>query len=179
MPPSLRDLVGDIREAVERLPREALVDILVYVFKEYVVEGSAPLATAATAAHDELAGRSFAELIRELQLRLADQVPELELFDVQGERVSVRIGGRAVPLEVPAARASQAAVPAPMATPAPAPSLPPVEAPAAAPPAVAARPVAPAASGARPAAPPAASVAPTAPASSSLPAPGKGLLEID
>src|SRR3989442_14349994 len=91
-PPNIRDLVGDIREALERFPREALVEILTYVFKEYVVEGPAPIETTAPSMADDLSGLSFAEVIRSLQLRL--DVPELALFEVQGDRVSVKIGGR-------------------------------------------------------------------------------------
>lgn len=114
MPPTLLDLVGDIRQAVERLPHDQLVDILVYVFKEYVVEGPAPVGAFAAPAPDALAGMSFAEVVRSLQLRL--ELPELELFEVQGERVSVRLQGRLVPLS--AAPAHPAAAPLPAAVPA-------------------------------------------------------------
>lgn len=130
MPPNVRDLVGDIREAVERLPQEALADILVYVFKTYVVEGPAPLGASAPVVRDELEGMSFAEVVRALQLRL--DLPELELFEVQGERVSLRVQGRSIPVE---ARATQPEPPPPVAHP-PAPAAPPppvVAAPAAAP----------------------------------------------
>jgi hypothetical protein len=124
--PNVLELVGDIREAVERLPREQLVDVLVYVFKEYVVEG-APLSSAMpTPLPDDLAGMSFAEVVRSLQLRL--DLPELELFEVQGERVCVRLQGRPVPLEVTPARAEP--LPAAAPTP-PAPAAGPVAAPAA------------------------------------------------
>src|SRR6185369_9587063 len=96
-PPNIRDLVGDIREALERFPREALIEILTYVFKEYVVEGPAPISSAPPTLRDDLEGMSFADVIRSLQLRL--DLPELALFEVQGERVTVKIGGRPVPLE--------------------------------------------------------------------------------
>ena len=118
--PNVLDLVGDIREAVERLPKDQLVDILVYVFKEYVVEGSPPLAAGPTSAEDDLAGMSFGEVMRSLQLRL--DLPELELFDVQGERVSVRLQGRSILVEIGAARAEPGPpppAPASLAPPAP------------------------------------------------------------
>ncbi len=120
-PPNIRDVVGDIREALDRFPPDALKEILTYVFKEYVVEGPAPISSAPPTLRDEFAGMGFAEVIRALQLRL--DLPELALFEVQGDRVSVKIGGRPVPLE--AAGARQDPVPAAMAVPAAAPSLPP------------------------------------------------------
>ena len=189
--PNVLDLVGDIREAVERLPKDQLVDILVYVFKEYVVEGSPPLAAGpGVAVQDDLAGMSFAEVVRSLQLRF--DLPELELFDVQGGRVSVRLQGRSIPIEVGAARAEPGPPPAPP-PPAPAPApTPAARAPvAAASPAPPARPAAPAApqqtvpaASQQPAASPSSSPA-TSPAAPQQPAaPGggggrTGLLEID
>ena len=122
MPPTVRDLVGDIRDSLERFPREALVEILTYVFKEYVVEGAAPLSTNAAPLRDELEGQSFGELIRGLQLRL--DLPELGLFEVQGDRVLVRIAGRQMAIETSASRAEPMApqvAPAPMNVPPPPP----------------------------------------------------------
>jgi len=186
--PNVLELVGDIRAAVERLPRDQLVDILVYVFKEYVVEG-APLSSAMpTALPDDLAGMGFAEVVRSLQLRL--DLPELELFEVQGERVSVRLQGRAVPIEVAPVRSEP-----PPAAPAAAPATSPAASPTAPAPPTAAPPSAPAAQVPRAAtqqstAPAAASTgagtgeAPApAPAATQQPAAtprtGGGLLEID
>lgn len=130
--PNLRDLVGDIRQALEQYPPDALVDMLTYIFKEYVVEEPAPIASAFTTAHDPLEGLGFAELIRTLQLKL--DLPELGLFDVQGDRVFVKLGGQRMLVEAPASRSEP--VPTPMAAPSPplplAPS-PPSEAPKAAP----------------------------------------------
>ncbi len=118
-PPNIRDLVGDIREALDRFPREALVEVLTYVFKEYVVEGPAPIATAPAEIHDDLAGQSFAEVIRSLQLKL--DLPELGLFEVNGDRVTVKIGGRPMAIEAAGSRAEPlppaAAPPPPMVTP--------------------------------------------------------------
>jgi hypothetical protein len=109
-------MIGEIRGALDQHPREALVEILAYVFKEYVVEGSAPLASGAGAildARSELDGMTFAQLVTWLQAHL--DVPELRLFEVQGERVSVRSGGQRVAIE--AAREPEPAV-------APAPQMP-------------------------------------------------------
>jgi hypothetical protein len=121
--PNVLDLVGDIREAVERLPREALVDILVYVFKEYVVEGPAPLSGAPVEVRDSLEGLSFGEVIRSLQLRL--DLPELELFAVEDSgRVLVRAGGRAHAIETAASRPEPTVPPAPISAGPPSPPLP-------------------------------------------------------
>jgi hypothetical protein len=136
MPPvDLRDLIGDIRTALERHPREALIEILTYVFKEYVVEGPAPLAAAPPALAEDFTGMSFAQVIEALQLRL--DLPELALFQVQGDRVFLQLGGRQIPVEAQAARpeplpSSPPASPPPPAAPAPAPvsSSPSVAAPA-------------------------------------------------
>ena len=115
-PPNIRDLVGDIREALDRFPPDALKEILTYVFKEYVVEGPAPIHTAAPTLRDDLDGMCFAEVIRSLQLRL--DLPELALFEVQGERVSIKLGGRQIPVEAQASRPDPIPPPVPMAVPA-------------------------------------------------------------
>ena len=104
-PRDLRALVAEIRGALDAHPKEAIAEILTYVFKEYVVEGPLPLAAGAAGvvdARSELEGMSFAQLISWLQLH--HYAPELALFDVQAERVQVRVGGRLVPLEAQAAR---------------------------------------------------------------------------
>ena len=88
--PDLRKIAGDIREALNTYPREALVDILTYVFQAYVVEGAPVVAAPAPERLQELEGQSFAEVIQTLQLRL--DLPELSLFDVSSGRVSVRVG---------------------------------------------------------------------------------------
>lgn len=122
MPPvDLRDLIGDIRTALERHSHEALVEILTYVFKEYVVEGPAPLAATPPALAEDFTGMSFAQVIEALQLRL--DLPELALFQVQGERVFLQLGGRQIPIEAQAARPEPlpASPPTSPAAPAPAP----------------------------------------------------------
>src|SRR5262245_48081687 len=99
-PREIRRMVGEIRGALDSQPREALVEILTYVFKEYVVEGSTPLASGAGAildARTELEGLSFAQVVTWLQTHL--DLAELRLLEVAGERVSVRAGGRLVPIE--------------------------------------------------------------------------------
>jgi hypothetical protein len=131
----LRSLVAEIRGALDTHSKEEVAEILTYVFKEYVVEGPLPLASSAATvveARSELEGLGFAQLIQWLQLH--HDAPELALFDVQGDRVSVRIGGRLTPLEAQAARPE----PLPPQTPQPAPQ--PVAPPPAAPPTQAAAP---------------------------------------
>jgi hypothetical protein len=111
-PKNLRLVVGEIREGLERHSREELIEILTYVFKEYVVEGASPLGVGAGAlldARTELSGMSFAELITWLQHHL--DVPELGLFDVAAGRVSVRAAGRAVVIEPPRAEPPPSAAP--------------------------------------------------------------------
>src|SRR5581483_12419061 len=100
-PRDIRRLVTEIRSALDSHPREALVEILTYVFKEYVVEGSTPLASGAGAildARSELDGMPFAQVVTWLQAHLDH--PELRLLEVAGERVTVRVGGKGVALEV-------------------------------------------------------------------------------
>lgn len=126
----LRRQTRDIREALGRYDQEQLVDILTHVFRQYVVEG-VPLGPPSAALSDELAGLSFAQLIERLQLRL--DLPELQLFEVQNGRVSVRIDGRPMPIELPSQnrpeplpmpRVSQVVI-TPMAQPAAPPPQPP------------------------------------------------------
>jgi hypothetical protein len=122
--PDLRKIATDIKDALASYPREALVDILTYVFQAYVVEG-APVVHAPQAERlQELEGLPFAELVQALQVRL--DVPELALFEVQGTRVTIRLGGELHPIALGAdqRRAAQAPLPA---------SGPPAPAPAAAP----------------------------------------------
>jgi hypothetical protein len=89
--PDLRKIAADIREALASYPREALVDILTYVFQAYVVEGAPTVQAAQPERIDELEGLAFPELVQALQTRL--DVPELGLFEVQNGRVLVRVGG--------------------------------------------------------------------------------------
>src|SRR5215475_8068585 len=121
--PDLRKIAGDIREALATYPREALVDILTYVFQAYVVEGAPVVHAPQPERLAELEGLAFPELVQALQVRL--EVPELSLFEVQAGRVSIRLGGelhpvvmgadqrRAVAAPLPPAAAAQPAAPAP------------------------------------------------------------------
>jgi len=119
----IKKMVAEIRGALDQYPREQLQEILAWVFKEYVVEGGTAPAQSALAmldARTELEGLSFAELVTWLQLHL--DVPELAALEVQGARVSLRAGGRSIPIEVaaPVAHppANQPSAPAPVAQPA-------------------------------------------------------------
>jgi hypothetical protein len=104
--PDLRLIAGNIREALADYDREALLDILTHVFKEYVVESPPPILTHAAERIEDLEGLSFAALITALQTRFDH--PELELFQVEGERVGVRVQGVLQPLTAAdAARARQ------------------------------------------------------------------------
>jgi hypothetical protein len=95
--PDLRDLVASVREAFADSDRETLLDILTFVVKEYVVEGPPPMLMHQAETIAELGGMSFAQLIIALQTRL--ELPELAMFAVDGEQVSVRIGGVMHPIQ--------------------------------------------------------------------------------
>ncbi len=97
--PDLRQIASSIRDALSGYEREALVDILTYVFKEYVVEGPPPVLINQAERIPDLEGLGFAQLITALQTRL--DLPELSLFDVDGDTVTVRAGGVRVPLTGP------------------------------------------------------------------------------
>lgn len=134
MSKNIKRMVGEIRAALDAYPREQLQEILTYVFKEYVVEGGAAPAQGAMAmleARTELEGLTFAELVTWLQLHL--DVPELAQFDVQGERVTVRAAGRAIPIEAARQPEPVAPVVAPPPVAATAPAVAAVPTPAAAP----------------------------------------------
>ncbi len=104
--PDLRQIAGNIREALGDCDRETLLDMLTFVFKEYVVEGPPPLLVSQAERIADLEGLSFPDLIRALQTRL--DVPELNLFQVDGAQVSVRVSGVLTPLDASAARAQAA-----------------------------------------------------------------------
>jgi len=121
-PRNIRLVVGEIRGSLERYGREELVEILTYIFKEFVVEGGTPLGSGAGAvldARSELEGMSFSQVVTWLQTHL--DLPELGLLEVAGGRVSVRAGGRLVPLDAAPAQAAPTpvAAPAPVAAPPP------------------------------------------------------------
>jgi hypothetical protein len=99
----LRRQTREIQEALSRYDREQLIDILVHVFRIYVLEGaSLSSASAMPSTADELQGLSFAQVIERLQLRL--ELPELQLFELVGGRVHVRLDGRSLPVELPSPR---------------------------------------------------------------------------
>jgi len=184
--PDLRELASNVRDAFADADRETLLDILTFVLKEYVVEGPPPMLIHQAETLADLQGVSFAQLVTALQTRFDH--PELAMFVVDGEQVSVRVGGVVQPLlasrqplagaaELPRPSAgvrvvettlSQRPPPAPVAGPQ-----------AAAPPparglSIRGRPAGDAAAGAAPAAPqpaPAAGAASTAPAAPSSGAP--------
>ena len=185
--PDIRELASNVRDAFVDADRETLLDILTFVLKEYVVEGPPPMLIHQAETLADLQGVSFAQLVTALQTRFDH--PELAMFVVDGEQVSVRVGGVVQPLlasRQPLAGAAE--LPRPSAgvrvvettlsqRPPPAPAAAPP--PAAPPPArglsIRGRPSGDApAAGAAPAAPqpaPAAGAAPTAPAAPSSGAP--------
>src|SRR5262245_1965836 len=109
--PDLRDIASRVREAFAEHDRETLLDILTFVLKEYVVEGPPPMLIHQAETLVDLKGATFAQLITALQTRFDH--PELAMFVVDGESVSVRVGGVMQPLV--AARQPMAELPRPAA----------------------------------------------------------------
>src|SRR5688572_16505582 len=95
--PDLRELAANVRDAFADCDRETLLDILTFVVKEYVAEGPPPMLMHQAETIAELSGMSFGQLVSALQTRL--DLPELGLFAVDGEQVSVRVGGVMHPLQ--------------------------------------------------------------------------------
>ena len=94
--PDLREIASNVREAFTEADRETLLDILTFVIKEYVVEGPPPMMIHQAETLSDLQGASFAQVITALQTRFDH--PELAMFVVDGEQVSVRVGGVVQPL---------------------------------------------------------------------------------
>jgi hypothetical protein len=95
--PDLRQIAVSLRESLDGLEREALVDILTYVLNEYVVEGPPPLAATQVERLEDLQGLSLAQLVQALQVRL--DTPGLDLLKVEGDEVRVQTAGGWVPLQ--------------------------------------------------------------------------------
>jgi hypothetical protein len=94
--PDLREISSNVREAFSEADRETLLDILTFVIKEYVVEGPPPMMIHQAETLSDLKGATFAQLITAMQTRFDH--PELAMFVVDGEQVSVRVGGVVQPL---------------------------------------------------------------------------------
>ena len=118
--PDLRQIAVSLREALDGLEREALVDVLTYVLNEYVVEGPPPLAPAQVERLEDLAGLDLPALIAALQLRL--DTPGLDLFRVEAGEVRVQTASGWVALQPGRPGATPPAMSAPGA---PAPQPPP------------------------------------------------------
>ena len=94
--PDIRELAANVKEAFAEMDKETLLEILTFVVKEYVVEGPPPMLVHQAETLSDLAGISFARLITAMQTRFDH--PELAMFVVDGEQVSVRVGGVMQPL---------------------------------------------------------------------------------
>lgn len=94
--PDLREIASNVRDAFAEADRETLLDVLTFVVKEYVVEGPPPMLVHQAETLADLQGATFAQLITALQTRFDH--PELAMFVVDGEQVSVRVGGVVQPL---------------------------------------------------------------------------------
>lgn len=94
--PDLRALASNVKEAFAEMDRETLLEILTFVVKEYVVEGPPPMLVHQAETLADLKNATFAQVISALQTRF--DFPELQMFVVDGEQVSVRVGGVVQPL---------------------------------------------------------------------------------
>jgi len=94
--PDLREIASNVKDAFADADRETLLDILTFVIKEYVVEGPPPMLIHQAETLADLKGASFAQVISAMQTRFDH--PELAMFVVDGEQVSVRVGGVVQPL---------------------------------------------------------------------------------
>jgi hypothetical protein len=94
--PDIRELASNVKEAFADADRETLLDVLTFVIKEYVVEGPPPMLIHQAETLADLRAPTFAQLITALQTRFDH--PELQMFAVDGEQVSVRVGNAVHPL---------------------------------------------------------------------------------
>jgi hypothetical protein len=94
--PDLREIASNVQDAFSDADRETLLDVLTFVIKEYVVEGPPPMLIHQAETLSDLRAATFAQLIAALQTRFDH--PELSMFVVDGEQVSVRIGNAVHPL---------------------------------------------------------------------------------
>ncbi len=76
--PDLRHITSDIRAALADADRDTLVDVLTYVFEEYVIESPPPMRVPPPAGLDDLAELDFPALVERLQTHLDH--PELDRF---------------------------------------------------------------------------------------------------
>ena len=111
--PDLRDITTGVKDALADCDRDTLLDMLTFVIKEYVVDGPPPMLMHQTESVADLASLSFAQLVATLQTRL--DLPELALFAVDGEQVSVRVGGVMQPLHTRGGAPPAAELPRPSA----------------------------------------------------------------
>lgn len=110
--PDLRELASNVKEAFGDMDRETLLEILTFVVKEYVVEGPPPMLVHQAETLADLKNCTFAQLISAMQTRF--DFPELQMFVVDGEQVSVRVGGVVQPL-IPGRQPAAAESPRPAA----------------------------------------------------------------
>jgi hypothetical protein len=94
--PDIRELASNVKDAFADADRDTLLDVLTFVIKEYVVEGPPPMLIHQAETLADLRAPSFAQLVTALQTRFDH--PELAMFVVDGETVSVRIGNAVHPL---------------------------------------------------------------------------------
>ena len=113
--PDLREIASNVKDAFADADRETLLEVLTFVLREYVVEGPPPMLIHQAETLSDLQGASFATLISALQTRF--DFPELSMFVVDGESVSVRVGGVVQPLLAQRTPLIGAPAPAPQAPP--------------------------------------------------------------
>lgn len=95
----------DIASTLRRLDHAELLELVADLVKIYVIEGGTPNALDAGATPSLAPGDSaptFARVIADLKARL--QLPELDYFRIDGDRVSVTVGDQTLALERPSTR---------------------------------------------------------------------------
>src|SRR3954451_21606956 len=94
--PDLREVATNVKDEFAYADRDTLLDVLSFVVKEHGVEGPPPMLIHQAETLSDLRAPSFAQLIAAQQTRFDH--PELSMFVVDGEQVSVRIGNAVHPL---------------------------------------------------------------------------------
>jgi hypothetical protein len=95
----------DIASTLQRLDHAELLELVADLVKIYVIEGGAPSVVDASATSSLAPGDlapTFARVIADLKARL--QLPELDYFRIDGDRVTVTVGDQTLALERPATR---------------------------------------------------------------------------
>jgi hypothetical protein len=112
-PSANQRVLADIAKTLRAVDKDDLVELLSDLVKIYVIEGTtaldvAPSGVESTGARERI---GFARLIADLKTKF--DLPELDYFRVEGDRVLITIGDQTFPLDGPPARRRTAPADAP------------------------------------------------------------------